>query len=212
LLPAHPGAMLIRDALGHIPFEGSLVDWVDFSHQHGKTTKDSRAGSTKLSSLTQVWESTSHTVRSAVRLAGRQIIKVTNDGQDAISSSSPFGRDPSTGENPRFVFQTAEEASDAHINLGTEKSSTGGLQEGAYKASTFPPNVRLTDRVRFVLVMLSATIDQLDRYMSPEVYQNGLSESEEDSFCRAMRELSTFRELYGTIDISATVVQIGTLF
>jgi len=87
------------------------------------------------------------------------------------------------------------------------------------KARRFPSKVQLSAHLRFTLVMLSAVVDQLDHFMAPgsfkkEVAQNrgGLGyDLQVESFDRAMNELRTFREIYGSVDISTTVVQRGEL-
>ena len=210
LLPACPSAMLIRDSNGFIPFEAALVDWVDYCHAYGMTRREPR-DSSKLSSLVQVWESTSSTVRSAVRLAGRHVSKATNyaghEGTEITSQQD--SQDPEVGEDSLVGRRLDADNSCSNLNSTIQPTEE---TERTMKSGSFPPNVRLTTNVRFVLVMLSEIVDQLDRYMSPEKYKKSIKKGHQDAFKKASRELRTFRELYGTIDISATVVQISKYF
>jgi hypothetical protein len=194
LLTAYPGAMMIRDDHGHIPFQGALVEWVDICHDR-RTSNYSRptvfspfTGAAE--KLTQVWETTSTTVLSAVKLAGRHI-KSSASGGNVLSEDIEVGIGPAKQHS-------------LHQESG-EKSGNNDQR--------FPSNVQLSHHVRFILVMLSAIVDRLDQYMSPESIKRGeFGDLQADSFDRVISELRSFREIYGSVDISATIVQAGKFY
>ena len=191
LLPANPGAMMIDDDDGYIPFEGALIEWVNLCHdrQTDKVRPDSALGQ---SAFAHVWESTSATVRTAVKLAGRHLNRTTSDRIDGYRSPQASS-DIEGGDD--FIKARAED------------------QER--KSRQFPSNVKCTAHFRYAVVLLSAIVDQLDRYMTPGHVESDLRKRdnagslENDSFDRTIRELYAFRESYGSVNISGMVVQRG---
>jgi hypothetical protein len=201
LLAAYPGAMMIRDDQGRIPFEGGLTDWIDMCHDRRTDNKENEWTSkfpsfpNAAGKLSHVWESTSSTVRGAVKSVGRH-----------INGPNQYMHESSAMRSPRVA---------PHVEGGDESQIEGShgpnSTRESMKACRFPSKVQLSAHFRFTLVMLSAVVDQLDRYMAPGSFKKEVSNSHVDSFDRFMGELRTFREIYGSVDISTTVVQRGEL-
>jgi hypothetical protein len=220
LLAAYPGAMMIRDDEGRIPFEGGLADWIDLCHD--RTDNKENEWTSKFitfpnanKKLNQVWESTSSTVRGAVKSVGRHMNRPNQYMQESSGMRSPM--------SPRLAPHV-EGGDDSHVALQSPLNQNQGSYEPSSarestKARRFPSKVQLSAHLRFTLVMLSAVVDQLDRYMAPGSFKKEVARNRDglgydvpvESFDRAMIELRTFREIYGSVDISSTVVQRGEL-
>lgn len=221
LLAAYPGAMMIRDDQGRIPFEGGLTEWIDLCHDRRTDNKENEWTSKFPSfpnanrKLSQVWESTSSTVRGAVKSVGRHMNRPNQYMHESSGMRSP--RSP-------VVAPCFEGGDDSQIALQSpldkNQSSHGpGFERENMNARRFPSKVQLSAHLRFTLVMLSAVVDQLDRFMAPGSFTKEIAQNrggfghdfQVESFDKAMNELRTFREIYGSVDISTTVVQRGEL-
>jgi hypothetical protein len=208
LLAAYPRAMTIHDDDGHIPFEGGLVEWVNLCHNRGITNEevDTSYLSNFASYTNAVWESTSTTLRSAVKMAGRRSTKTGGD------TSLRRAQDIEHGEENRAKTRSPNREEDFNYT-GNESVLKAGEQS---KDRNFPISARLTPRVRFTLTMLSAVVDQLDGYMRPELFRSKsfrvrseLGYDKKEAFNRAMKERQSFREVNDSVDITSTVVQTG---
>jgi hypothetical protein len=200
LLAAYPGAMMIHDDDGRIPFEGGLVEWVNLCHNRAITNEEVDISylSNFASYTNAVWESTSTTLRSAVKMAGRRSTKIGGDTSPRRAQDIEHGeaktRSPSREEDFNYA--------------GNETVLKAGEQS---KDRNFPISARLTPQARFTLTMLSAVVDQLDGYMRPELSRSKSFRvrGELGSFDRAVKERQSFREVNGSVDITSTVLQTG---
>ena len=212
LLAAYPGAMMIRDDDGFIPFECGLIEWVDLSHNRGNMNHPNETSylpnlSSYKRAVSQVWGSTSSTLLSAVKLAGRSMIPSETNG--GTPSKSPRKNcDVERGDSRNAIFSPNR----------VENTSSGGehalkAADNALKDRSFPSHVRLNPHARFSLLMLSAVTDQLDSYMSPDKCRTKTSELGHDmhkeSFDETMKTIRKFRNTYGSIDIGSIVIQTG---
>jgi hypothetical protein len=199
LLAAFPPAMMIRDEEGFIPFQNGLVDWVH-SCQSSVRCATSDKSFRRSSAMGQVWESTSTTFRSAMKRAKRNSI--------VGSGTKNSGRDLEGGHNSRgqrFSPNNKDE-------FDSESKMVGHCRD-----RNFPTLVRLSPHARFTLIMLSAVTDQLDLYKSSKAFPSprcGGYRTEMDiiNFKRAKAELKNFRRVYGSVDITLTIVQTGKSF
>lgn len=216
LLAAYPGAMMIRDDQGRIPFEAGLTEWVDMCHDRPTDNKEYESTSkfpsfpNAAGKLSQVWESTSSTVRDAVKSVGRHMNRPNQYMHESSTTTSPrVAPHAEGGDDSQFALQSPLNQNQGSHGPGSERENM--------KARSFPSNVQLSAHFRYTLVMLSAVVDQLDRYMTPGSFKKEVAQNRGDlgydlqaeSFDRAMRELRTFRDIYGSVDISTTVVQRG---
>ena len=218
LLASNPGAMVIRDDDGFIPFQSALVDWINLGHDRGAESQASEeAGylpdfSSYTRAVSQVWGSTSTTFLSAVKRASRTM--------------TPGDMDSGFPTKFRFRANDAERCESVGATMSPDRldqsksESQTKLACGDLGTST-SNRVALTPQSRFALIMLSAVIDQLDNSISPDRFGSVTSSKHNDlgydfhkeSFERAMREMRTyFRNVYGSVDISSIVVQTGKFY
>jgi hypothetical protein len=216
LLAANPGAMMIRDDDGFIPFECGLIEWVNLRHNHGITNQANETSflpkfSSYTRAVSQVWDSTSTTFLGAVKLAGRSMMPGDLNGETP-SKSPRKTHDVERGDSRSALFSPNREEDGQCGKVPVIKAGDHVLKDGSY-----PSRVRLIPHARFTLLMLSAVVDQLDSYMSPDGFRSRASlmrgelghDMSKEAFDMAMREIRTFREVYGSVDISSTVVQTG---
>jgi hypothetical protein len=211
LLAAYPGAMMIIDDDGHIPFEGGLIEWVNVCHNRGITSEAAVPNypsnfASYTSAMTQVWESTSTAVRSA-----RKSVMLASGLNGGSPRKSPINsRDVERGDSNRTSIFSPDRRQ-AFDHTGEEPVKT----KDHLKDRAFPSFVRLTPQARFIFMMLSAVVDQLDHYMSPDLgsrsprtsRERGYDTLNKESFERAQQELRRFRETYGSVNITSMVVQ-----
>eukprot|EP00980_Cylindrotheca_fusiformis_P018831 scaffold6276_cov138-Cylindrotheca_fusiformis.AAC.18 len=190
LLAAYPPAMMLKDKDGFLPFQSSLVDWVHSCHNNirGTVKEITYPRSNRIS---QVWETTSSTLRGAVNLGSRR----------GGFESSNSARDLERGSiSRRQVFSPAN------------KDGAESMNEGHCKDRAFSTLVRLSPHACFTLRLLSAVTDQLDIYNSSKPVisprSNGFqTELNIHSLQRARAELKQFRRAYGSVDIVSIIVQ-----
>jgi hypothetical protein len=212
LLAAYPGAMMILDDDGHIPFEGGLIEWVNVCHNRGITSEAAVSNypssnfASYTSAMTQVWESTSTAVRSA-----RKSVMLASGLNGASPRKSPTNsRDVERGDSSRTTIFSPDRRQ-AFDRTGEEPVKT----KDHLKDRAFPSLVRVTPQARFIFMMLSALVDQLDHYMSPDLgsrssrtsRERGYDTLNKESFERAQQELRSFRETYGSVNITSMVIQ-----
>jgi hypothetical protein len=207
LLAAYPGAMMCRDRDNRIPFEYALTEWVLQSRDNCQDSNEPETGylsnlASYTTSVSRAWGSTSTTILSAVKLGAR---RGTRNPGDPIASPTSAG---GAGSGVGFDWNDPKEALARASNDSAERSSD------RMKSSIIAPSVRLTPYARFALMMLSAIVDQLDHYMSPELFRsrssrvrNKLGCGSREEFERVLKRVRTFRDIYGFVDISSAVVQ-----
>jgi hypothetical protein len=214
LLAAYPGAMMRRDRDGCIPFESALTEWVSQSRHNCQNSNEPETGylsnlASYTNSVSRAWGSTSTTILSAVKLGARRGTRVAGDPIPGVMPTSPINPG-APGSGNSFDWNDPIEDLVRDGNEGSVRSSD------RMKSSIVAHSVRLTPHARFALMMLSAIVDQLDHYMSPELFRlrssrvrNKLGCASQDEFERVLKRVRTFRDIYGSVDISSAVVQSG---
>jgi hypothetical protein len=204
LLPAHPGAMMLYDDQSTIPFEKPLAEWVKESHQRGVSNgsagTDNTTGFSYSGAMSNVWEST-------VKMAGRtsQILSSGIGGQAATSPTTREASGMERGDSQSAIFSPdtnrREQLTGTHNTPGNKPDDT--IRDGA-----FPGFVKLTPQARFTLTMLSAALDQLERYQSPELLRRSQArpDANSENFMKAHKGLLEFQRQYGSVNIVLTVV------
>lgn len=200
LLTAHPGAMMIRDDQGNIPFKKMLVEWVEESHQRGISndagaTTTNPNGFSYTSAVSNVWEST-------MKMAGRTSQFVAGGFAAATESPTRVAHEMERGDSRHAIFSPDRREQFAGINA----HGKGSLDP---KGGAFPANVRLSPQARFALIMLSAALDQLERYLSPELLRRNKARPDAtgESFVKAHDDIKNFQKQFGSVNIVASVVE-----
>ena len=204
LLASNPGAVIIKDIDGYIPFESALTEWVTMSSLLEFQNNNSTGDIDSTGYLSKQIISYTNSVSRAIGSTSSSIFSAVKPGvRVCITSSSKFGTDSCNHES---VESSAAKTS-------ATSRSTNRLMNSS--TTTQPPQIaRLTPHARFAIVMLSAVVDQLDHYMSPDLFKSRSSRVRNNLGCesrqeleRVLRRVRAFRDIYGSVDISTVVVQ-----
>jgi hypothetical protein len=158
LLPSYPGAMMIQDNKGFIPFEEGLLDWIATTQKHYDIGAGNDHYSIYLSSYTNAvsdavsnaWKSTSTTFMTAMS-------KMTESDCQRVQLP-----DLETGEN-----ESLKESS-------SKDELTGDKNDPSHCSS----KSRLSPHARFCLQMLSLIVEQLELIAEPTLqpFDRGMHE------------------------------------
>jgi len=190
LLPSFPGACLIEDNNGHIPFEAGLLDWIATSHNENLATVTDQDYAARLSTYTNAvsdavsnaWKSTSTTFLTAV---------------SKMTESERLGGvhgDIEKGVNPAIAGYS-----------GSFRQSSSKMLTGSTNGSSLIVKSRLSPHARFCLEMLSLIVDQLEKITN---ISSRSQESQQDAGIAHMcRRLSKLHDMYGPLDLTSRVVE-----
>jgi hypothetical protein len=151
LLPAFPGAIIIRDNDGRIPFEAPLMDWIATCRNHhqkgtGKDSETSYFPHIVSDAVSQAWE-TSTTILSAVKFKNRTSSRMSdNERVDKMEAG----------------FSAQRHDSDGTDDLSTSKTNFGSMMEHA----------TLSPHARFCVDMLSLIVDKLELFPKQQPSSN----------------------------------------
>ncbi|KAL3925629.1 MAG: hypothetical protein SGILL_000280 [Bacillariaceae sp.] len=190
LLPSFPGAMLIEDNDGHIPFEKGLLDWIatsqkantdecnenDYFSAYFSTATRSVSGA-----VSYAWKSTSTTLFSAV---------------SKMTDSTPQKR------SEQDVERGSPAAFHGSLRQVSSKDELTGMTSGS--SVTIRKN-KLSPHARFCLEMLSLVVDQLEKIS--EVPSGSLHSHRIQSMDRMCRGVKQLQDMYGPLDLCAQLVE-----
>ncbi len=189
LLPACPGAMLMRDDQSNIPFQKSLEEWVQESHQRGISNDAgtiTTTGFSCTSAMNNMWEST-------MKMASRTSSMMASGFATTTESPTKVSNDMERGDSRSAIFSP-----ERGIGLADANKSGG-----------FHSFVKVTPQARFTLTMMSAVVDQLELYQSPKLLRQSRARQDAngESFLKACKGLKEFQHQYGSINIVDSIVE-----
>jgi len=200
LLKAYPAAMITCDSHGYIPFEGSLVSWVNASHHASKPdTSSSGAAATdgfpaRMSSL---WMSTKTLTSLGTRWSAHS------------SHRNPSSLHAVPEDEPESPGTRDIEAAPRKPSLSPQNRAQMSRPGADNRSRSFPINIALTLHAHFCFGLLSAILDQLDSLSTRSVKRQGMlvslpdADDDEGSFHAAIQELQNLT----VQDISTEIVQ-----
>lgn len=185
LIPAHPGAIMVRDEQGNVPFEKALSEWVQVSHQRGVSNGVTGGGGASTFSygtaINSVWESTAKIARRTSSALTGGFTTVT----ESPTSKSAYHME--RGDSRSAIFspdQRRQHESDP---------PAAGIED--LRDEAFPAHVSLTHQARFTFLMASVALDHLERYQKTSSVGNS--------------RRTAFQQQYGSVN--AVVDVVGTL-
>lgn len=193
LLPAFPGAVMVRNNDGRIPFEAPLIDWIATcrnEHQKGMTndTETSYFPHVVSDAVSQAWESTSTTILSAVKFGNRTLSKMTDSERVE-----------------KMEGGHADQLHDSFTNVMSSRTKLG--PSPMMEKATFSPHAR------FCIEMLSLIVDKLELLpkkasSNSVVIQRGSNlDLRKKKKHQARQGVQSLKDMHGPSELSSMVVE-----
>ena len=187
LLPSFPGAILIQDNKGYIPFEAGLVDWIATSrtknleknHDHDYSHRLSSYTNAVSGAVSHAWKSTSSTFITAV---------------SKITDSERIQGDVERGESTSNLHS---------LKLTSSKEFKGATDEKPQHIT----KSKLSPHARFCLEMLSIIVDQFDTFSSDSESPKNTRQSGFFNVNTKSHRFIQMKETYGPLGMSSRLVE-----
>eukprot|EP00934_Nitzschia_sp_Nitz4_P003838 Nitzschia sp. Nitz4//scaffold58_size112336//91997//95608//NITZ4_004047-RA/size112336-processed-gene-0.225-mRNA-1//-1//CDS//3329555031//3828//frame0 len=189
LLAANPGALLLRDDKGYIPFESVLFEWVHSSKKIvGSRECPSDTTATTFSYSTAV----NHVWNSTKKMVGRHPSFVSTRN---ATRGIPLEGDIECGTDNGSVSYSPQDGT----TLNEDKKPEG-------KDKNVHRSVYLSPQARFVLTAVSAVLDQLELALNSKQGARPPPHSKQGN-ASVLKELRAYQENVGSVNIVSSVVQ-----